>query len=98
VLGGSGSAEAWIEHFAGLAKAAHAAPAPVARQEIFPWRSGPKPQPAPQGNHLTEQYLAIVGHFERPSTCAFCGGTIAAGEASRSDGFTSWHYPRCVPS
>jgi hypothetical protein len=97
MLGGSSSAEAWIDHYAGLAKAARSAPLPAEREEIFPWRSRPKPQPAPPGNDLTRSYFRILEELERPGACPRCGGAIVKGAPTTTDGFEAWHV-ECRPN
>jgi hypothetical protein len=100
MLAASTGADAWIRHYASLAQA----PPQPRYDELpdqgdpLPWRPGLARVAA--GNELTRLYLETKAEAERTiegaATCAWCGGAIAAGEASRTDGFTSWHYPRCV--
>jgi hypothetical protein len=81
-----------------------ALPAPAAALAVEPlsWRGEPQALPPPRGNELTKLYLdtkaeAMRGQ-EGAATCHWCHGLIAPGEAFRSDGWTSFHYPRCVES
>jgi phage terminase large subunit-like protein len=92
-------AEAWIEHYKMLAQAL---PAPIydAAPDPLPWRGGLTARA--RTNPLTQLYLDTKAEsaraIEGAATCAWCNGPIAAGSPSRSDGFTSWHYPGCVPN
>jgi phage terminase large subunit-like protein len=96
----SNSADVWIEHYRQMAQRAQIALPPPERQELLPWRGGPKPQSAATGNELTKKYFEIRHEFSRlfdgsPNVCGRCGGAIAEGEARRSDGFESWHLGCC---
>jgi hypothetical protein len=77
-----------------------ALPAPLAVDPL-PWRSGQKALPPPQGNDLTKLYFETMAESMRAADgvnmCHGCLGAIAAGEAFRTDGFTSWH-PGCCPT
>jgi hypothetical protein len=77
-----------------------ALPAPLAIDPL-PWRAGRAALPPPAGNDITRAYFRAREALEldRPAaSCARCNGLIAAGEVFRSDGWTSFHYPRCVES
>jgi phage terminase large subunit-like protein len=96
----SNSADLWIDWYRGLAQRARIALPPSERQELLPWRGGPKPQPAATGNELTKKYFEIRSEFSRlfdgsPNVCERCGGAIAEGSPKRSDGFESWHLGCC---
>jgi predicted phage terminase large subunit-like protein len=100
MLGGSSSADAWITW---AREASQGAPPPLYdAPDPLPWRDGLGARA--RMNPLTQLYIETkkesvraIG-FAGSASCAWCGGAIAAGSPSRSDGFTSWHYPGCVPN
>jgi phage terminase large subunit-like protein len=91
--------EQWVAFYRELAKAV---PPPIydAAPDPLPWRDGLTARA--RTNPLTQLYIETKAESTRAiagaATCAWCGREIAAGSPSRSDGFTSWHYPGCVPN
>jgi phage terminase large subunit-like protein len=96
------NADGWIEWAKNLALSAPDAPPTI---EPLPWRDGLKALPPPRGAELpalTKLFLETRAESmrgqEARATCHRCNGLIAPGEAFRSDGWTAFHYPRCVES
>lgn len=93
-------ADAWIEHYASLARAA---PEPKydAEGDPLPWRNGLGSRS--QGNELTRLYQQTLADSTRrivdasPNNCSQCRQEIAPGVTVVSDGFQSFHL-ECRPN
>jgi Terminase RNaseH-like domain len=93
------SADAWIDHYRSLARAA---PAPKFDDEgdPLPWRTGLGSRSA--ANALTKLYLTTLADSMRPvdaqpAACSRCGEQIGERAPRATDGFESWHV-ECRPN
>ena len=93
------SADAWIDHYRSLARAA---PAPKCDDEgdPLPWRIGLGSRSA--ANALTKLYLTTLADSMRPvdaqpAACSRCGEQIGERAPRATDGFESWHV-ECRPN
>jgi predicted phage terminase large subunit-like protein len=89
------TAQAWVDHYGGLAKAAHSPSAPVTKSDPLHWRPNPPPSRPTFNNELTDLYRATyeatMNGAQGKRYCANCGERMTPGERRITDGVDVWH-------